>query len=286
MRMNHNRIVGVLSIVVGMILVGIGAWLNASEVAKTDVQGYSSPVVVMVAGIAAGSALAAVIIPIAWRQGSRFLAVLVLLGTVAGEAYGFVLTMERVIAARDARAVIVASSNEPRSIAQERLKRAIAEVQTASMVAASARSDKKCDSSCQSREKAAEIAARERLAEAESTLAKTLPPSKALPIAETLGVPAAYVELVPALAAPLALLVLGLTMIAFGCGPGGDKREPDTAPVPGARPDRESALAWIQEETRRNGGVPPRFHVVKSQLGLPKATAHRYLTEVRKASGE
>lgn len=284
--MQFNRIVGALSIVVGILLVGIGAWLNAAEVAKHESAGFSSPVVVMVVGLAFGSALAAVIIPAAWRQGSRALAMLVLIGTVAGEAYGFVLTMERVMMARDVRAIAAVSSTEPRKIASDRVKRALAEVTQASMMATSARSDKKCDSSCRAREAEAESAARKRLEEAEGELAKTLPPGMIRPVAETLGVPAAYVELVPALAAPLALLVLGLTMIAFGCGPGGDKREPDTAPVPGARPDRESALAWIQEETRRNGGVPPRFHVVKSQLGLPKATAHRYLTEVRKASGE
>lgn len=280
--MQSNRIVGALSIVVGILLVGIGAWLNASEVARHETAGYSSPVVVMVVGLAFGSALAAVIIPAAWRQGSRALAVLVLLGTVAGEAYGFVLTMERVMMARDVRAITAVSSNEPRQIASNRVKRALEEVNTASMMAASARSDKKCDTSCRAREAEAESAARKRLEEAEGQLAKTLPPSMIRPVAETLGVPAAYVELVPALAAPLALLLLGLTMIAFGCDPGGKKREAMPTP-PVGRPDREESLAWIREETRRNNGVPPRFTVVRDQLGLPKATAHRYL---RKAVGD
>lgn len=280
--MQHNRIVGALSIVVGLVLVGIGAWLNASEVARTELAGFASPVVVMVVGLAFGSALAAVIIPTAWRQGSRTLAVLVLLGTVAGEAYGFVLTMERVIAGRDVRSVTAAHSNEPRLIAQERVKRAIGEVAQASMLATAARSDKKCDTSCLARETKAEADARARLATAEADLAKTLPPSMMRPVAETLRVPAAYVELVPALAAPLALLLLGLTMIAFGCDPGGKRREVMPTP-PVGRPDREESLAWIREETRRNNGVPPRFTVVRDQLGLPKATAHRYL---RKATGE
>lgn len=279
--MNHNRIVGALSIVMGLALVGIGAWLNASEVAKAEVQGYSSPVVVMVVGLAAGSALAAVIIPIAWRQGSRALAMLVLLGTVAGEAYGFVLTMERVIAARDARAAIVTISNQPRSVVEERLKRAIDEVKQASMLAASARSDRKCDSSCLARETKAESDARGRLAEAEAALVKTVPPSKAVPIAETIGVQAAYVELVPALAAPLALLILGLAMISFGCGPGGDRREVSDGGLPLAG-RRAAALHWIREYREANGAPPP-FHVVRKQLDLPKATAHRYL---RAASGE
>lgn len=280
--MQSNRIVGALSIVVGLVLVGIGAWLNASEVARHELAGFSSPVVVMVVGLAFGSALSAVIIPTAWRQGSRTLAVLVLLGTVAGEAYGFVLTMERVITSRDVRAVTVAGSNEPRVIAGDRVKRAIAEVQNASMLATSARSDKRCDANCLAREVKAEADARARLATAEADLVKTLPFFKALPIAETVGLPAAYVELIPALAAPLALLLLGLTMIAFGCGPGGGKRESAADPV-GGRPDRDASIAWIQEETRRNGGVPPRFHVVRDQLNLPKATAHRYL---RKAVGD
>lgn len=280
--MQSNRIVGALSIVAGILLVGIGAWLNASEVAKHEPAGFSSPVVVMVVGLAFGSALAAVIIPTAWRQGSRALAMLVLIGTVAGEAYGFVLTMERVMMARDVRAIAAVSSNEPREIARNRVKRALAEVTQASMVATSARSDKKCDSSCRAREAEAELAARKRLEEAEGELAKTLPPGMIRPVAETLGVSAAYVELIPALAAPLALLLLGLTMIAFGCDPGGKRREVMPTP-PVGRPDREESLAWIREETRRNGGVAPRFHVVRDQLGLPKSTAHRYL---RKAVGD
>src|SRR5262245_36453529 len=63
--------------------------------------GYGTPHSYLTMAIAAGVAVGSVFSGMAWTEGRHTLAVLLVLAIVAGEAYGFVATAERLIISRE-----------------------------------------------------------------------------------------------------------------------------------------------------------------------------------------
>ena len=274
---SYTTFARVLSMIGGLGLVGIGAYLNVADLAKLE--GLFSPSVVLFYGFAGGVALAACITPILWR-GQRGLACLVCIGVLCGETFAFYTTTERLLAAREDRAARIGDTNAPRALAEAARDRAIADLTAAKAEADKHRSDKKCGVLCAAWEDR-ETKARFHLNEAEKKITATASIRDAKPLATALGINPAIADIIPALLGSAALLILGFGLIAAG-HPSPKLPEPlvrgveAPSPKPKRKVRRDESLARIREMTKANGGKPPSFTVIKNELDLPASTAHRY----------
>ena len=272
----HNIISRALSMIGGLGLVGIGAYLNVADLAKLE--GFFSPSVVLFYGFAGGVALAAFITPILWR-GQRGLACLVCIGVLCGEAFAFYSTTERLLAAREERASRIGDTNAPRALAEAARDRALADLTAAKAESDKHRSDKRCGVLCAAWEDR-ETKARYHLNEAEKKITATTSIREAKPLARALGIDPTVADIIPALLGSAALLIMGFGLIAAGHPP---PRQPeplqDDIEVSPLQPSRklrkDDALARIRAHRETTGEWPP-FTVVQNDLNLPKATAHRY----------
>ena len=111
----------VAAVLGGLALVGVAAYLNVHHAAESEGGNYLAPVCIAIVALAFGSALAVPVMLTLWRNGHRVLACAAFVGLVAGESYGFQLSAERLLAARDQRAQQVKTANTPRELAREAL---------------------------------------------------------------------------------------------------------------------------------------------------------------------
>ena len=114
-----------MSILGGLSLVGVAAFLNVSHAAEHEGTHWS-PVCIAIVALAFGSALAVPVMLTLWRDGRRSLALAALAGLVCSESYGFQLSAERLLAAREQRAQQTKSEGSPYALAKEALVLAIA----------------------------------------------------------------------------------------------------------------------------------------------------------------
>ena len=243
-----------LSILGGLSLVGVAAFLNVSHAAEHEGT-YWSPVCIAIVALAFGSALAVPVMLTLWRDGRRSLALAALMGLVCSESYGFQLSAERLLAAREQRAQQTKSEGSPYALAKEALALAIAERK------------EECASglgkNCQ-KLRALEDQRRAALA------AHQVPKSHTL-VADATGLPAWAVEIAPALAFSTGLLMLGLVLVGFG----GHSMKVEAPAVPEAKPDEaEQVVSWVREFRRRRGR-DPKIPEVQQAFKLAKTTAWR-----------
>lgn len=244
----------------GLVVFGVAGFINVSHTPDPDMK-------IVVGTLAAAAAAAAFVMKVAIAQRSYGVAFFALIGVIGGEAFGFVTTMERLLAARDARAVSIATSNAP----YEQAKAAVAYAEKAATAECSTGRGRKC--------KAAEAG----LANARAALAATPAPHTANHLAVATGLPPMAVDLAPSAAGTVALTLLGFVFLWFGHSTDHQEAEPkvpDVAihavpPVPEEAGRQEKVISWVREYTKKHG-VPPSFTIVKSEFQLPKSTAHRY----------
>jgi hypothetical protein len=86
--------------------------------------GYSTPHAVLTMAIAAGVSVGALCIGAAWSGERRPLAVWLALAIVAGEAFGFLSTAERLIVSREAAQAPLRQATEAHAEASERVRNA------------------------------------------------------------------------------------------------------------------------------------------------------------------
>lgn len=265
-----------LSMVGGLALIAVVAYLNVHELGKLD--GYASPHCLMMYALAGGTALAAHRIPNIWST-ARVMAVFIGAGAICGEAYGLYITAERLLAARDMRASQVTHANGPRGIAEQAVKSAMTDLEKAKAETAKARSDRGCKAVCKDWE-AAEDKARKRLAEANDALIAVRPPLDASPLATALGISERAANIVPTLLGSVAVTLLGFGLLASGGHvpklPAPEPAKPRTRAKLKPKVRKQAHIAKIREMTKANGGKPPAFKVIRDELDLPKSTAHRY----------
>src|SRR5262245_53189660 len=118
-------ILRVLSILGGLALVGVAAYLNVHHAAESEGGNYLAPVCIAIVALAFASALAVPVMLALWRNGHRVLACAGLVGLVCGESYDFQLSAERLLAARAQRAQQVQTAGSPYELAREALDLAI-----------------------------------------------------------------------------------------------------------------------------------------------------------------
>jgi hypothetical protein len=248
----------VLSLLGGLALVGVAAYLNVHHAAESEGGNYFAPVCIAIVAVAFISALAVPVMLTLWRNGNRGLALLGLVGLVCSEAYTFQLSAERLLAARDQRAQQVKTAASPYAQAKAALDLAI--------------SDRKaeCTATLGSRKYCDGLRAREDSARA--ALAKLPVPKSHALIADATGLPAWAVEIVPAMAFSTGLLLLGLVLVGYG----GHSMKAEAPAVLEPMPDgADHVVSWVREYRRRHGRDPKIAQVQEAFKGLPKTTAWR-----------
>lgn len=260
----------------GLGILAVVAYLNVHDLGS--IEGYASPHCLMMYALAAGTALAAHALPNVWAT-ARATAVVIGLGALCGETYGLYITADRLLTARDARASQVVAANGPRGIAEQAVKSATADLETAKAKAAEARSDRSCGTVCKAWE-AETDKARKRLADANSALVGTRASLDPSPIATALGISERAASIIPALLGSVAVTLLGIGLMASGGrAPAVPKPEP-AKPRPRAKAKskvrKDVHIARIREMTKANGGKTPPFKVIRNELKLSNATASRY----------
>jgi hypothetical protein len=235
--------------------VGLGIFAAMTDAAVEHAGGYNTLEARLLMALGVGAAAAALLSGVAWRDGARGLAVLMLVGAIVAEAGNLQRTAERLAISREAQQAPARNAAERRAVLARHLKRARervteAERPTARLTAAIEReqqvavtvaeksAERGCASNCrkllQAQVDAAAVeiqaarseqdervaAARANLKVAEAALAAVKIPPAPSALARWLDLPARYLDLGYAGAMSFAMLTLGLAMLHYAGRPG------------------------------------------------------------------
>jgi hypothetical protein len=106
--------------------VGLALLAATAHVTIAYTGGYAAPQALLTLAIALGVGVGALAIGGAWSGGRLALSGWLLAAIIAGEAFGFIMTSERLIAAREAAQAPIRAAQETRSKASQRVADAIA----------------------------------------------------------------------------------------------------------------------------------------------------------------
>ena len=219
---------------------------------------------IAIVALAFGSALAVPVMLTLWRSRRRVLALVTLAGLVCGETYGFQLSAERLLAARETRAQQVKTAGSPYALAREAFDLSI--------------SERKAECASGRKRKCFDLEAVEDAKRA--ALGKIPVPTSHALIADFTGLPSWLVEIVPAMSFSTGFLVLGFVLVGFAAHEHGSTAKPVEQAVqqpeaPVIEPDEtERVVSWIREYRQRHG-VNPQIPQVQKTFGLSKTTAWR-----------
>lgn len=254
---SYLRLVSMLG---GLGLVGVAAFLNVTHAAESE-GSYLSPVCIAIVALAFGSALAVPVMHALMRTGRKGLALLALAGLVAGESYGLQLSAERLLAAREQRAQQVKTDGSPYVQARAALELAI--------------SERKAECATGLGKNCAKLRALED--QKRAALAALPAPKSHTLLADATGLPDWAVEIAPAMTFSSGLLVLGFVLIGFGAH-GSQEWKVEGPAVPEPKPDEnERVVNWVKAFRRRHGRNP-RIPEIQEVFDLPKTTAWRRAT--------
>jgi hypothetical protein len=242
----------------GLVLVAVWAFLNANK--AVEVEGtFWSPVPIAVVALAFGSALVVPVMGALWRHGRKTLAVFAFVGLVCGETYALQISAERLLGAREQRALQVQQSGNPFVLAKEALDRSIEERRTECVTGFG----KNCS-------KLREIEKTQR-----AELAALKPPGKTALLADATGLPDWAVELVPALLFSVALQLIGFVLIGFAGHASEKEYLVQAVAASAAEPDEgERVVSWVRAYRQRHGRNPP-IAAVQQEFNLSRTTAWR-----------
>jgi hypothetical protein len=240
-------------VILRSLAIAIGALILTAVTHMTVVAtgGYGSPHAYLAIAIAAGVAVGSILSGVAWSSERRSLAVFLALTILAGEAYNFVSTAERIIVTREAAQAPLREAGEAQAKAKRRvdlaeqaeraapassprLQDALEAKRRADTDAAAKSTERGCRENCrqllQAQVDSAERevgAAREaieqkradaerELATARAALAAVAAPASPSPLADRLGMPAWIVDLVQSALGSLAANGLACCLLIFG----------------------------------------------------------------------
>jgi hypothetical protein len=277
------------------IAISVGALILAA-VAHVTIQstgGYGSAHSWVTIGVAAGVAAGSVFSGMAWSDGRHALAVLLVLAIVAGEAYGFIATAERLIVAREATQAPLRQLAEERTRTQgaldaakaalegfptstPRLDRALSYKAATDAAVVGKSAERGCVENCrrllQAQADAAEqevTRAREdmdrqkrnaqtRVTSAKAAMDALKPPTSATPLADRLGWPSWLLDLLQSALGSIAANGLACFLMVFGAH----------------RPKKQADRAEVQEPTRSEIDVQARREP-KPSIAAPSRTRKR-----------
>lgn len=251
--MHTTRFARGLATTAGLAVFSVAGYINVHHTTDPDMK-------LVVGTLAAAAAVAAFVMKSSLKHGAYGVAFLALVGVIGGESFGFVTTLERLLAARNDRSQSIATQNAPYVQADAAVKYA----ESAAKTECTSGRGPKC------------LAAEAKLDTARSVLAKLEAPRTANHIAAATGWNPLLVDLGPSLAGTLALTLLGFVFLWFGHDAGaGEVPALTTAEEPVAQSREGKVVSWVREYQKKHG-VPPSFTTVRTEFQLPKATAHRY----------
>lgn len=258
----------------GLAAIATETWINLTYVHEADGL-YLSPVGIAVIVGGGLQAVSMSVMVAAWREGRYLVSLATAFGLAAAVAFTFSQTYERTAAAREARQSAIVKHNEPRLQAQAALDVAL-------QAAAS-----ECLSGRGPRCKDAEARVDGKRHHLEAT-----PPLKRM---SHLG----ELDVVPKLALPLMLLILGFALVAYGetaakaidivarleafeaSEPPPGKSAPQ--PVAAEISERRRLVEQFERAYEAKHGERPRHRDVMHATGLPRATVTRY-RQLRRAT--
>lgn len=253
--MYPTTLVRCLSILGGIGLIGVAGYVNVLHTSTLDMQ-------IVVAALAVGTALAAWVFSSMWQHRPG-LAVLALVGVMAGELYGFVATSERLLFARDHRQTMTATVNQVWVQRKEALDYALSAAQT------------ECTTGRGPRCKEAEG----KVDWARSVLAGTQVPIEPNRLAAILGWNPVLVDLIPTLAGSIALNLLGFVMMTFGHVQRHRTPEPK-APISVPKPHGGNVVDHPVLEALRKAKRPLTNDELAAAMGVTKGEATKRRQEI------
>lgn len=256
----------------GMFLLGATAHVTISATG-----GYWQPVAVLTMAIALGVGVGAIAIGRAWNEQRKANAIWLLVAILAGEAFGFLMTAERLVVGREASQAPLRAAQGEIARARDRvtsIERALQSIPTTSNRLGAAEADKAradkavtdqsalpgCRENCrklleaQVEQAQAEVVSargeldqdkvrlQRHLQEANADLRRMAPPPSASPLADRLGLPSWAIDLFSSALGSLAANGLGCGLIAFAV----HRRKEETKravppPIPAPEPLRATA---------------------------------------------
>lgn len=250
--MHTTRFTRGLATFAGLAIFSVAGYINVHHTSDPDMK-------LVVGTLAAAACVAAFVMQSAAKQHCYGIAFFALLGVIGGETFGFVTTLERLLAARDDKAAGVATENA----GWQASKDAVSYAEEAAKTECSTGRGPHC------REAEAKLEA------ARQTLAHAQAPKTANHIAAVTGLPPLVVDMAPSLAGTLALTLLGFVFLWFGHDGEPAATVPELVSEPEPITREGKVVSWVREYQKKHG-VPPSFTAVRTEFQLPKATAHRY----------
>lgn len=203
-------------------LAGVALLAATAHVTITYSGGYTQPGAIQVIAIAMGVGVGALAFGTAWSLKRRALAVWLVLALIAGEAFGFLLTAERLVNAREASQAPMREASAVYTMALGRVASAEDGKAAADTAVIEKLAERGCAANCRQLLQAQVDSAQRELYEARAALAAIQAPGSATPLADRLGWPAWVLDLVVAGLGSMAANGLGVGLIAFaahGHGP-------------------------------------------------------------------
>lgn len=267
-----------VSSLTGMAVVLTGAALNVSHLVEAG-----SPLVsitsLSVVVLAVASAVAVPSAVQAWGDGRKALSLLICLAIAAGELYGFVSGVERQLSVREERQLAAAGEKTERTSAEQALARAVTAHEKAEQAVLAEAGDGGCGKTCKGLKAIEED--KRKVRDAAQAVVDALPPKRSEHLlADTTGLPATFVEIVPSTLYGFGLTLLGFALLAFGH----KRHEPVRAEIiaPVAAPAERAALQRLIKVLEDLGGEAPSVSSLEGPMGSPKGSISRLADEAER----
>lgn len=212
-------------------LTGMGILAGAAHVTIVHGGGYGEAQAVLTVAIAAGVAVGA--LAIGGTSGRPAITAWLVMAILAGEAFGFLSTAERIVIHREAQAAPLHGQAEAYAKANARVKAAEAAKRAADQAVIDKSAEKGCQANCRQLLQGQATAAAGDLTKARAAADAIKAPASATPLADRLGLPAWGLDLLTAALGSLAANGLACGLIAFaGHKPVSPQPKPAEVPQP------------------------------------------------------
>jgi len=305
---------------IGAFVAGAALLAATAHVTIVHTGGYTASGAILTMAIALGVAAASVAIGAAWSSSARLLAGWLALAILAGEAFGFLMTADRLVTGRERVEAPLRAARQARAEAVKRVS--VAEAAVAALPTTSDRLDSalqakqaadtaireksaapSCAQNCRlllqgqvdaaarevedarSEIEAARVHAESELRDSRAKLADKVEPASATPLADRTGIPSWVLDLIVAGLGSLAANGLGVGLIAFAAH-GSHREPPARAPVQAEPlpPERKIALAAVSAR-RPKLAARPAEHAAQFAVEalVPAADGGVDLLDIRRA---
>ena len=251
-----SRIATVTGAFLRLTAVAAGAGiLAASTNAIIAAQNLNGPDALSVAALAAGVAVGSIVIP----RAKRALAAALLVGLLAGEGYGLIVSAERIIERRSASTAVVTQSSQVQANAKTRLAKAETALGAQRVNAANTSALPDCGKGCRATLDAQASDLKSEIEAARKAVNEAPAPKSAHPLADKLGMSPVTLDLLAAALLSLATTVIAATLVCWGARPAAPlSAAPLSAVVSPAIPEPVVEAALPQQKKDSTARTPAK----------------------------